>query len=1135
MKRGHTIVIALLFASAGAAYFAMRNVAPEPADDKASTQEMRPVKIDVLFNDRDRNGDPIRIVSVATPANGTATIVDDGRAVIYTPRAGFVGADEFDYTVSDPGGLTGTAKVAIDVAFTPPDFHRRSRSANLPEMMQEPPSSVYGSTINVFFFRDKQQRLREITISGHADALTCASTSGAFADALLSSGSNSDDFLLAGAGRMAIPALAPERLQALESDSKVREYKRLATKLSIVRLMWQNKQMTDADATEFLGSSMQEAEANLAALTAEATVKDYVASARPSESAAAFERQAAELQQTSGMLRIHEVQYGLVDAVRARLVAAAKTGGATVVKFDDLLGPTDGEAVVYTPMLHAGSAEPVEIAVPVGEFSPEGFRRTAKLYRSALENAVVGSAERRLEYAKRQLERNEQSQANCRALSQSQLDEVVGIESCDRDGACKTGRRVTQREFCTVSVPQNFAVARGWRDDAQRLIDRIKTMSERQDVNRLDSLNYAAVIDSMLRNWALSFSQAQPAFDEWRMNGRQRAWRTITMAAEKAGIGRAAMSGESLVFNVRLDGEIIRLKPMLIIDLRRTTVVLDPALAVTAAVYPWELRSIEAGTAPRPDGPQTAIEQLVSDPVRLAQRLEADPHGEMSKLIEQLLAEMPAETDGLRIQAVEARSAWSREVEKYLAQEFDATPLPNASMPDVENKAFDRLIAMREQIYAARNMADVSPAFRMRMAFVAAQLYALSRGAPVPQSWQALMDQTRVPSERVMEAAGPKAGERMLFGEPLSAYIASVIGRARTQDASLVKRLLEGQPVETTAAVEDAKPSVQTTMTAVVGGVERARSVLELRRRIEQALAVFREDGTASVSTLSRIVEAPLNDASIAYHGRMWSEVQQYLNYLSIQASGELGPIEGQKLISVLHESLTRLDAELRRLKPLLSAARVSREQDAIVARLLFDEGLYQEALDRLAPRRSSLSLFAPGLSWTVLTPNLKAMPQQIEFARSANSLVARATIASQQIDVVRFDGLSEEDAEALTKAIPEPMQEWNEGDPLWEQIMLSTVPARPRVIGVARALHDDRVHLPALKAMVYACAAPGAHVLAAGGRCQQAAGSTELYDRIQPSQGARFVWPPVAGFAELARKRFKREMAWRFVDNGFR
>ncbi|MES2934667.1 MAG: Ig-like domain-containing protein [Pseudomonadota bacterium] len=67
--------------------------------------------LNVLINDSDPDGDTLRIVSVQSPAHGTATV--SGLRVSYTPTPGYIGGDQFTYTISDEKGLTSTATVTI--------------------------------------------------------------------------------------------------------------------------------------------------------------------------------------------------------------------------------------------------------------------------------------------------------------------------------------------------------------------------------------------------------------------------------------------------------------------------------------------------------------------------------------------------------------------------------------------------------------------------------------------------------------------------------------------------------------------------------------------------------------------------------------------------------------------------------------------------------------------------------------------------------------------------------------------------------------------------------------------------------------------------------------------------------------
>lgn len=77
-----------------------------PADSGGTT-------IAVLANDSDPEGQPLQLTAVSNPAHGSAALV--GNQVVYTPAAGFVGPDSFNYTVRDPGGLTATGLVTVSV------------------------------------------------------------------------------------------------------------------------------------------------------------------------------------------------------------------------------------------------------------------------------------------------------------------------------------------------------------------------------------------------------------------------------------------------------------------------------------------------------------------------------------------------------------------------------------------------------------------------------------------------------------------------------------------------------------------------------------------------------------------------------------------------------------------------------------------------------------------------------------------------------------------------------------------------------------------------------------------------------------------------------------------------------------
>jgi hypothetical protein len=101
------------------------NDPPHAAADDAATDEDTPVAIpNVLANDSDPEGEPLRVAAFTQPAHGSAVYHGDG-AFTYTPAADFNGLDEFAYTLADAGGAEGTAAVTIHVAPVndPPTAH----------------------------------------------------------------------------------------------------------------------------------------------------------------------------------------------------------------------------------------------------------------------------------------------------------------------------------------------------------------------------------------------------------------------------------------------------------------------------------------------------------------------------------------------------------------------------------------------------------------------------------------------------------------------------------------------------------------------------------------------------------------------------------------------------------------------------------------------------------------------------------------------------------------------------------------------------------------------------------------------------------------------------------------------------
>ena len=87
---------------------------PNAVNDSLTTNAGTAKDVNVLANDTDVDGDSLTATTHTTPGHGTVSCTAAG-VCTYTPNPGYVGADSFDYTISDGHGGTDTATVNVTV------------------------------------------------------------------------------------------------------------------------------------------------------------------------------------------------------------------------------------------------------------------------------------------------------------------------------------------------------------------------------------------------------------------------------------------------------------------------------------------------------------------------------------------------------------------------------------------------------------------------------------------------------------------------------------------------------------------------------------------------------------------------------------------------------------------------------------------------------------------------------------------------------------------------------------------------------------------------------------------------------------------------------------------------------------
>ena len=109
------------------------NSPPSARDDRIRTEQNKPAVFAVLANDKDADGDKIKIISVSSPKNGGTVMINENDTITFVPERDFVGVDSFSYVIADSEGKTDEGKVSAYV--------RGVTDEKQPEMARQPSSS----------------------------------------------------------------------------------------------------------------------------------------------------------------------------------------------------------------------------------------------------------------------------------------------------------------------------------------------------------------------------------------------------------------------------------------------------------------------------------------------------------------------------------------------------------------------------------------------------------------------------------------------------------------------------------------------------------------------------------------------------------------------------------------------------------------------------------------------------------------------------------------------------------------------------------------------------------------------------------------------------------------------------------
>lgn len=506
-----------------------------------------------------------------------------------------------------PRHTAGISKESSPPAPSTPDaapiFLSRQGAASIGEMMNEPPTFSYGSSINIWLITDDEDTIREIAVTGHGDSPTCRRISGKVMGMFLDKQREPDDLFVAGAAHMTDRGNEARR-RKLEESASVKAYLQAEHDLQAARVnvrLYDETPGTGAEGKSALGearAALKKAMERVEELGKDSSVQEYIREGQSADAINLFASDVQRFSQDNGLVIVRQIPLDLISAARSRLTAAAKSGVSAVVAFDDLLAAAHvSEAALITPVLTVPDGRPLELRVPLARMTVSSFEEAQRNNRDEVEKAIIGDVRQRIAIYNESKKDTLTALAKCRGLSPQSMNEIVELTKLTtREGIIRIinkPQRITRRQYCQGQLPLNLQIFDGWIKDAEGLLDIVNKDANLGEDSRLRDFNYTTLIDSMLRNWRLPVARSQTAFDTWRKTIRGPVWATLSAQLERAGIAPNVVGGEQMIFSVQQDGADLIIRPQHVIDMARSVILIDPSAKATRVLDAWSLRSRE--------------------------------------------------------------------------------------------------------------------------------------------------------------------------------------------------------------------------------------------------------------------------------------------------------------------------------------------------------------------------------------------------------------------------------------------------------------------------------------------------------------------------------------------------------------
>jgi tetratricopeptide (TPR) repeat protein len=1023
-----------------------------------------------------------------------------------------------------------------------PTFARQSGGTPFAQALAEPASFIYGSSIHLWVYRDSDGKIREVAVTGHADSPTCREMTARIFNTYLEKEDEPEDLFVAGAARL-VQKQDKGLLEKLRTDPGVQAYRKAETDLLYSELRQRivcasgTVSNNGASACSSAEKDVEEKQKSLSEMERKnGSVAAYLRQTRSGSAFGALIRELDPFLARNGLVEVHEVSSEVPDQVRQRLQAAVTSKRRTLVSFEDLLAKEPGsQTVVLVDMLQTKDGRPLSVSIPLKDLAMDRFDEASKANRDDVEHAMAGDARNRREFYLQKEQDTENQQERCRNLTPTQRRQTIRLtQTCTADGICvetKTPQVMTMSQYCNIQVPINLKIINSWISSVDELVKKIQEDRERKEGSRIERMNNATLIDSMLRDWRLPVARSQAAFDYWRLRRRRPTWALIRRALKDLNTDPEILSGEDMVFSVRVQGQQLEIHPVHVLDLARSVVIVDPAAGATRVVDAWSERSFQVADLARSakDQARSMIDRAVSscaqgntaearkalvqalslDPAAGLMRLEEtwtsmfrDDHANLTTLVAKVRPVISVSDHQALIQALAQDPRVKDRFQEYL-RVFSELLKGDPDVPvDVHLKlAVDMGEAVA--VYQSQLYKTGAPAQKAVDGWDVLEAYADAE--PLPESTQGLFEAWRSDTTRNLKPGGfneqrlgslvdtLKGSPAMSAGDPYRAGRIALATEIMADPAAVIHEAIQTvkrrelpyfKLAESVRRIPDARSQEWRRMNEITSqplslfesealAFERVRALMNRRACAESAsIRLWSSEKPDLANVLKFLAEASKEEGT-ASNAALVSARERIEP--AVNNRKELDTLARVQLASMVdlgsRQILLRVQHDAEDAQPL----RGLRDHARLDARVEFDSIHYASALNSLFFPKSAVALYHPALKWQVLAGDSEdATAALVATVRGATVLVCSNPSRDDSACSLSLTGLSPGDANSLAEKINAVIgRDLPRTGKTSERVLMLQVALRPEAARLFELVSGRAERLALIKAMVYAEAPP--------------------------------------------------------------